>query len=104
MVLITRKAIAETKAKQQIGKCTGGATVAIGEWMDPVQFPQSVGSQVEWCALLPIVVNIITHVFDFFWDQMRTDRLMFAALDFDSSWPPISREGTQAIEGDAMQI
>jgi hypothetical protein len=43
-------------------------------------------------------------VFDFFWDQMRTDRLMFAALDFDSSWPPISRVGTQAIEGDAMQI
>jgi len=39
---------------------------------------------------IPIVVDIIAKVFDEFWDQVGTDRIMSAPVYFDISWTKIS--------------
>ena len=58
--------------------------------MNPVQLPKRIRRQMQRRALFPIVVDLIAHVLDFFWNHVRAWRLVPASADLDPSRPKVS--------------
>jgi len=72
--------------------------------MNPVQLPQGVCPQVNRRTLLPVVIDVIAHVFNFLRYHVRTNRFVLASTDFYSGRPEVSRVRAESFEGNAMKM
>jgi hypothetical protein len=55
-------------------------------------------------TLLPVVIDVIAHVLNLFRHHVRANRFMLAAADFYSRRPEVPGVGTEAFQGDAMEM
>jgi hypothetical protein len=54
-------------------------------------------------AAIPIIVDVVAHVLDERWNEMRTDGLMLAAFNSDAAGPIVSGIRAYTREGLALK-
>src|SRR5205807_4761795 len=96
--------MAESQAKEQVGKCARSTAVSISKRMDPVQLPKRVSREMNGITFLPVVIHVVAHLFDLARHQMRANRLMFASADLDSRRAPIPCVGTNPFKSDPVKM
>src|SRR5664279_2173048 len=72
--------------------------------MNPVQAPHHVRCQMEWTAIVPVVIYVVTQIVHVLWHFLRWRRLMLAAINEDWYVAPPSCFSFEILYRDTIQL